>query len=156
MEETKNMNDEYAPYPDVSEFLSQRLAQRIAEKQTTISNEKLPPPGTFDPYQVLIKKKKMEESGEIDPKTIQQKWPEEDVKKLQDYCTKMGIYGFNSGKVSPLLALAQLKKQFGDDYTGVPLDDRIPEGYQKRGTITPYNVNFPYSEAMRKKQILHG
>ena len=98
----------------------------------------------------------MEESGEIDPKTIQQKWPDEDVKKLQDYCTKMGVCGFSSGKMQPLVALALLKKQFGDDYTGVPLEDRIPEGYNKRETISNYSPNYPYTEAMRKKQILHG
>jgi hypothetical protein len=150
------MSDEYAPYPDVSELMAQRLAQRIATKQADVSTGTLPPPGTFDPYQVLIKKKKMEESGEIDPKTVQQKWPEEDVKKLQDYCTKMGIYGFSSGRMPPLAALALLKKQFGDDYTGVPIEDRIPEGYAKRGTISNYGPNYPYTEAMRKKQILHG
>lgn len=149
------MNDEYAPYPDVSEFLSQRLVQRIATKQAD-SNEKLPPPGTIDPYKIMLKKKR--EAEAIDNVDISKvvRWPDADIKKLQDYCMKMGIYGVDCGKVNPLLALAQLKKQFGDDYTGVPLEERVPEGYEKRGTITPYNSNFPYSEAMKQKQILHG
>ena len=151
------MNDEYAPYPDVSEFLSQRLAQRIAAKQTNADTiDKLPPPGTVDPYKLMLQRKREAEAiDNVDTSKVVT-WPDEDVKKLQDYCMKVGIYGFNSGKISPLLALAQLKKQFGDDYTGVPLEERVPAGYEKRGTITPYNVNFPYSEAMRKKQVLHG
>jgi hypothetical protein len=84
------------------------------------------------------------------------KWPEADVKRLQEYCLKMGIEGFNSGYLPPLVALAILKDKFGDDYTNVPLGERVPEGYEKRGTPSPYGPNYPYSEALKRKQILHG
>lgn len=84
------------------------------------------------------------------------KWPEADVRRLQEYCLEMGIEGFSSGYLPPLVALAMLREKFGDDYTGVPLSERVPEGYEKGGTKSPYGPNYPYSEAIKKKQILHG
>ena len=74
------------------------------------------------------------------------KWPEADVMRLQEYCIKMGIEGFNSGYLPPLVALAMLKEKFGDN-------ERIPEGHGKQ---SPYGPNYPYSEALKRKQILHG
>jgi len=133
--------------------LSSALSQRIVAKQTNINGAN-PPPGTVDPYQLMLQKKRGE-TVEINSETTI-KWPEEDVKKLQNYCSKMGVHGFNSGNMPPLVALALLKKQFGDDYTGVPLEDRIPEGYEKRGTLSGYGPNYPYIDALKKKQILHG
>ena len=44
----------------------------------------------------------------IDPSTIKQ-WPDDAVKQLQDYCERMGIIGFNSGRMHPLAALATEK-----------------------------------------------
>jgi len=41
----------------------------------------------------------------------------------------MGIIGFNS-HLPPIVALGLLKKQLGDDYTGVPLEQRVPEGHE--------------------------
>lgn len=134
--------------PDFSSVLTQRI---ISRKCGTESN--LPPPGTVDPYQLMLKRKHQTPGENLDSPNIVQ-WPEEDVKKLQDYCQKMGIYGFST-KINPLVALAQLKKQFGD-YVDTPLEERVPEGYEKLGTKPSYNPNYPYSQAMRKKQILHG
>lgn len=150
------MADEFVPYPDVSEFIAQRLAQRIAAKQGGSTDTTNPPPGTVDPYQMMLQKKRGETAPppDIDPSTVQ-KWPEESTKALQDYCTKMGIVGFNSGRTHPIAALSMLKQQYGKDYTGIPLEERVPEGYEKRGT-PGYGPNYPYTEAMRKKQILHG
>lgn len=136
--------------------LASALAQRIAAKKggdTNGSNAILQ--GTVDPYQLMLKKKRQEDTGEIDPNSIV-KWPEEDVRKLQDYCTRMGIVGFSSGRMNPIAALAMLKQQLGDDYTGVPLEERIPAGYEKSGTHSSYGPNYPYSQAMNKKQIIHG
>lgn len=144
---SEEFEDINSKMPDFASVLSQRLSAK------TNSNS-LPPPGTVDPYQLMLQRKK-EETSEIDPSTIQT-WPEADVQKLQDYCNKMGIYGFNSGRIPPLLALAQLKKQFGNDYTGVPLEGRVPEGYEKIGNNPVYNKNYPYSEAMHQRKILHG
>ena len=130
------------------------IAQRIATRNGTLSNIN-PPPGTVDPYKLMLQRKReINNPGEIDPNTIQ-KWPDESVKELQDYCSKMGIVGFNSGKLHPSIALKHLKQQVGD-YSDVPLDKRVPEGYEKMGTHSKYSVNYPYSEAMNKKQIIHG
>ena len=97
--------------------------------------------------------RKKGEIKEIDPATIQ-KWPEEDVKELEDYCKRNGIVGFAS-RMNPKLALIQLKRQVGD-YSGVALEDRVPEGYEKVGTPNKYGPGYPYSAAVAKKQILHG
>lgn len=146
-EEFENINSRL---PDLGSV----LAQRIATKQADQPNS-LPPAGTVDPYKMMLQKKRAAEAGDIDPGKVM-RWPEEATTKLQDYCLKMGIVGFNSGQMHPLAALAMLKKQYGEDYTDVPLEERIPEGYEKAGTRPPYNPSYPYSEVMRKKQILHG
>ena len=84
-------------------------------------------------------------------------WPSDQVKKLQDYCTKMGIIGFNCGRMNPIAALAMLKKQFGEDFSDVPLNERVPQGYEKLGTKNNYNASYPYTEkGGPQKQILHG
>ena len=137
--------------PDLFAALSQCIMAKKADEAGTT----LPPAGTVDPYQMMLQKKRGETAPppDIDPSTVQ-KWPEEDVKKLTDYCQRQGIFGFNCGRMHPLAALAMLKKQVGD-YSDVPLEERVPEGYEKRGT-PGYGPNYPYTEAMRKKQILHG
>jgi len=137
--------------PDFGSALTQRIVARKAEETGTT----LPPAGTVDPYQLMLKRKQGEELKEVDPSNIV-KWPEADTKKLEDYCSKMGVVGFNCGRMHPLAALAMLKKQFGDDYTDVPLGERVPEGYEKIGTKSPYGPGYPYSQAVLKKQILHG
>jgi hypothetical protein len=142
------MSEEFPQMPDMAAVLAQRIAAKKAE--TTGQ----PAPGTFDPYQAMLDRKAGKPIEQKLPEV--QQWPEEDVKTLQDYCTKMGIVGFNSGRMNPIAALAMLKKRFGDDYTGVPLDERLPHGYEKMGTKSQHGPNYPYSEAMKKKQILHG
>jgi len=148
------MADEFEDINSRIPDLSSALAARIAAKAGDV-NPNTPPPGTVDPYKLMLKKRRASEVGDIDPGTVV-RWPEEAVKKLQDYCVKMGIVGFNPGKMHPLAALSMLKKQYGDDFTDVPLEERVPEGYEKLGTRPAYNPSYPYSEAMRKKQILHG
>ena len=141
------MSDEFeslnSRLPDFGSVLAAR-----AKGQTGME----PPPGTVDPYKLMLQKKRAMDTGDLDPGTII-RWPEEDTKALQDYCNKMGIYGFNS-KLHPKIVLSQLKKQFGEDFSGVPLEERVPEGYEKIGT--KYSPSLPYSEAMRRKQVLHG
>jgi hypothetical protein len=148
------MADEFEDINNRIPDLSTALAQRITSKKAEESGITSPPPGTVDPYQLMLKRKQGE-TAEVNPETIV-KWPEDSVKKLEDYCKKMGIAGFNSGRMHPLAALAMLKKQFGDDYTDVPLEERVPVGYEKMGTSSGYGPNYPYFEAMQKKQILHG
>lgn len=145
------MSDEFeslnSRMPDFGSVLAAR-----AKGQTGMDTN--PPPGTVDPYKLMLQKKRAMDTGDLDPGTVI-RWPEEDTKALQDYCSKMGIYGFNS-KLHPKIVLAQLKKQFGEDFSGVPLEERVPEGYEKMGTKPSYNPSYPYSEAMRRKQVLHG
>lgn len=131
------MSDEYeslnSRIPDFASALAQRISQKTMPAQSNDSK--------FDPYKLMIKKK----TGEIeqpDPVSIQQ-WPEKDEKLLKDYCQRMGIVGFST-KLNPLVALAMLKNQLGDNYTDVPLEERIPTGYEKLNSSTS------------KKQILHG
>jgi hypothetical protein len=146
------MNDEYEPYPDVSDVLTQRLQQRFEASKN-------PPAGTVDPYQLIMQKKQrvVAEPSKVAIETTPiVKWPEAEIKQLQDYCTKMGIVGFNCGSMPPIVVLAMLKRQYGEDYTNIPLEDRIPEGYEKLGAHSPYGPNFTYSEAIKRKQILHG
>jgi hypothetical protein len=50
-------------------------------------------------------KKKEEEIAPIDPSSVK-KWPDEDTKRLEDYCAKMGIIGFGT-KMNPISALAE-------------------------------------------------
>lgn len=145
------MSEEFESINSRLPDLGSVLAQRIAAKQGTETTP--PPPGTIDPYQLMIKKKRSE-TEDINPETIV-KWPEEDTKKLQDYCQKVGIVGFNSGRMHPIAALALLKKEFGE-FADVPLEERIPQGYEKAGSQSQFGPNYPYTEAMRKKQILHG
>jgi hypothetical protein len=137
------MAEEFPTLPGFDNLLQQRIAQKSGV---------LPPPGTADPYNLMLQRKKGE-IKEIDPATIQ-KWPEEDVKELEDYCRRNGIVGFAS-RMNPKLALMQLKRQVGD-YSGVALEDRVPEGYEKVGTPNKYGPGYPYSAAVAKKQILHG
>ena len=151
------MVDEFESINSKMPDLQSVLAQRIMAKNGETSADILPPPGTADPYQLMLKRKKMEsEEVDITKDTPVQKWPEADVNRLRDYCTKMGIVGFSSGRMSPIAALAMLKKQFGEDFSDVPLEQRVPEGHEKLGTLSGYGPNYPYSQAIQKKQILHG
>lgn len=138
--------EEMKPWPTIDG--DTLLGRALASKSTPVAA------GTVDPYQLMLQRKQAE-TTEPDAKTIQ-KWPEADVQALNDYCAKMGIQGFSCGKMSPIAALAMLRKQLGDDYTGVPLEERIPAGYEKMGTKTVYGPNYPYTQAMQKKQVLHG
>lgn len=141
------MSEEFPTLPGFENLLQQRIIQKAVS-----ANGPLPPAGTTDPYTLMIKRKQGE-TAPIDATTIQ-KWPEEDVQELEDYCKRNGIVGVSS-RMNPKLALMQLKQQVGD-YNGVPLEERCPLGYEKLGTPNKYGSNYPYSAAIAKKQILHG
>ena len=146
------MSEEFESINSRIPDLQSALAQRIASKQAESSANTLPPAGTVDPYQLMLAKRR----GETVP--IKQedvvKWPEESVNKLQDYCKKMGIVGFNSGRLPPLVALHLLRNKLGDNYTGISMEDRVPAGYEKN--TPPRTPNYPFSENVDKKQVLHG
>jgi hypothetical protein len=133
--------------PDLAAALTQRIASKKAEEAGTT----LPPAGTVDPYQLMMNKK----SG-VEPKVENlPTWKKEEVQTLEDYCKKVGIVGFSSGRMPPLVALAMLKRQYGD-FADVPLKERVPQGYEKIGTTNEYGANYPYSAAIQNKKILHG
>lgn len=144
------MSDEFesinSRMPDLQSVLMNRIAAQKAQTSAA------PAPGTFDPYHAMLKKKE-QETAPIDPSTIQ-KWPSEDTQKLEDFCKKVGIVGFNCGRMHPIAALAMLKKQFGD-FAGTPLEERVPEGYQKLGSNPANNPSYPYSQAVNQRRILH-
>lgn len=134
-------------FPDISSripSMESALVQRLAARSGTSAT---PAPGTYDPYQAMLDRKNGKIPEPVIPEAV--KWPEADVQRLEDYCKKVGIVGFNCGKMHPIAALAMLKRQFGD-FSNTPLEERVPEGYQKLGTRTPYG------ETMAKKQLLHG
>jgi hypothetical protein len=143
------MNDEFEPInshiPDFSNTLINRITTRN-NSDDTVSKQ------WVDPYRLMLQRKQGE-TAPIDPSVVQ-KWPEEDVKALEDFCRRNGIVGMSS-RQNPKLALMQLKLQIGD-YSGVPLEERCPIGYEKVGTRPNYNPNYPYSEALTKKHIIHG
>jgi hypothetical protein len=143
------MSEDFPQLPDMGAMLAQRIAAKKAD-----ATGAQPAPGTFDPYQAMLDRKAGKPIEQKIPEV--QQWPEEDVQKLQDYCKKMGIVGFNSGRMHPIAALAMLMKQFGEDYSNVPLEERVPQGYEKIGTKSQHGPNYPYSAAMKQKQILHG
>ena len=129
--------------PDFGQFLQKGL-----EKDNAVN------PGTFDPHALMVKKKEVEK-GEVEDTTPKQTWPENDVKSLENFCKKMGIVGFNSGKMPPIVALAMLKQQYG--IVEGPYEERVPSGYEKIGVKpTKFNPHYPYNEMMKSKGILHG
>lgn len=125
-------NDKYGskiPEFNAIAALHQRLAQKPASKSS------------FDPHELMVKRRQ-ENTGEIASDHPVHHWPEEDVKKLTDFCQRMGIVGFNCGNMSPLAALALLKQKLG-------VVDEFPKS-------EGYGPNYPYTEAMRERILLKG
>lgn len=130
------------------------LANRIASKKALESGDSLPPAGTVDPYQLMLQRKRGEET--TPPIEVKDPWPPETMKPLQDYCARMGIVGFNCGRMHPIAALAFLKQKLGGDFTNVPLENRVEDGYEKLGEHSGNGPNYPFTQASLKRQILHG
>lgn len=140
------MNDEFDNLNRYVPDFEQVLLQRLNASKNNVKNTDT---GVVDPYQIMLKKKQTPTENNI---PVRNPWPEKDVSQLQSYCEKMGIVGFNSGKMHPIAALAMLKSQFGDDFTGIPLEERVPSGYEKLGTPSSHTNPTPTN----KKQIIHG
>lgn len=146
--EEENYTSEFSTVPDIGAFLQRRLAMKKAEATAQVA------PNGFDPHKLMVQKHKIE-TGEVPVDTTPApQWPAEDVKALEDYCQKMGIVGFST-RQHPRLALQQLKQQMGD-MSDIPLESRVPMGYEKSGTINSHNCNFPYSKPQDKKSLLNG
>lgn len=124
------------------------LAQRLTPSTHAMA------PNRFDPHSSMIKKKQ-EGNGEIPVDTTSgPRWLEKDIKVLEDFCNKHNIKGFKCGMMPPLVALAMLKDKLG--YTDLPLEDRVPDGYQKLGTPNEGSPSYPYSKAVDQRVILNG
>jgi len=135
---------QYSRAPDFNQMLGGMLGGKAPEAK--------PGPNGFDPHKLMVKKHKVE-TGEALPEIPKAPtWPEADVKALQDYCQRMGIIGFST-RHNPRLALAQLKQQVGD-MSDISLENRVPLGYEKRGTLNSHNSNFPYQKPTSVKKSL--
>ena len=96
--------------------------------------------------QMMMNKKRGIES-EPDLPTVQD-YPQEIIQQIEDYCRKMGIVGFNYGRMNPYAALRMLKTHVGADHSKTAYEDRVEPGYEKLGTKT---------EAVKpSRQVLHG
>lgn len=144
------MNEDSYDRVDVPDF-TQVLAQRIALRQSGTTPTAAP--NGFDPYKALVDKKKADNGEPVDTSNIQQ-WPEKDVKALEDFCSKHGVFGYSCGKMSPTAALAMLKGRMG--IVDGPLESRVPPGYEKMGNQSKYNASFPYEQVVSKKTLLNG
>lgn len=142
-------------YPDIQTSHVPDFTQLLSKRMATAVQPSLP---GFDPHAVMVKKSQIEK-GEIPAESSvpTPKWPEKDVQALEDFCKQYGIIGFNTGRMPPTAALAQLKKMMGVDYSNVPLESRIPMGYQKVGTPTNnLSPNYPYQRPSDKRTIISG
>jgi hypothetical protein len=95
--------NEYDSWPSVS-------PQHLLLKQMQQQSFQIAAPNEFDPYQVLLKRKKQQDSGQMPP--IKDINPD-DLYELQEFCKTHGIMGFNMGTMNPKAALAMLKKKMG-------------------------------------------
>lgn len=135
MDETSHTNR--IPEFDAMALLQQRLAQKKTDTSTTTAT----PKGPFDPHQMMVNRKRIN-AGEMITDMPVQTWPEEDIRKLEEFCLKMGIVGFNCGRMSPLAALAFLKEKLG-------VVDETPR-------TEGFGPNYPYTQAMQKRILLKG
>lgn len=63
-------------------------------------------------HAMMVKRKKQSDSGEI-PLSPELKYPEDDIKQLEEFCRQYGILGFNCGSMNPKTALRMLKAKVG-------------------------------------------
>lgn len=125
-------------YPVFDQLLAQKIAAKKVEQPSSTSTP------SFDPYKTMMMKKDAEEGKPVDTSNVV-KWPEEDIRRLEEFCKMMGIANFSCGRMPPLAALAFLKQKLG--VVDGTLENRTPIGYEK----LKYNSKNPY-----KKDIIHG
>lgn len=135
-EENENYSSKMSDV-DIVSILQQRLANRKAETSSNSSHSKAP----VDPYQIMVNRRK-QNAGEVAAEYPVQNWPQEDISKLEEFCFRHNIVGFNCGAMSPLAALAFLKNKLG-------IIDNPP-------TSEGYGPNYPYMETVKKKILLRG
>jgi len=138
---------EFEEYPDLPVSIVPDFNQMAADRVANLTAKGKEP--KFDPHALMIKKKEIQ-SGELTEDTPSQKWPEEEVKALEEFCKQYGILGISCGKMPPAVALGMLKAKMG--IVDGPLDKRIPAGYEKLG-VKPmiYDQNYSYTTMLKKK-----
>lgn len=119
------------PNVDFVALLQQRLAQKAVTAEQTIRSE-----NSFDPYQMMMDRR----NQNVEQLPSIQSYPQEDIDKLQEFCAKHGILGFNCGRMSPSAALMFLKQKMG-------IVD-VPQPSESRGP------NYPFTQPIRKRQLL--
>jgi len=129
----------FEEYPDMSTSVMPDFNQLLVNKVQTIKSG-------FDPHQIMIQKKQVQSGEDNIPN---QTWPDKDIKILEDFCAKHGIFGFNCGKMSPIAAMAMLKQKIG--IGDGPLEERVPVGYEKLGR---FNSSYPYTAMVKEKTLL--
>ena len=68
----------------------------------------------FDPYQSMLKRKKMMSTDDLNPSDIEvQQYDVKDIQELENFCQQYGILGFNCGKMDPKSTLKMLKNKMG-------------------------------------------
>ena len=92
---------EYESYPTMD--ANQLLLRKMQSAASSVPSE-------FDPYQVLLKRKKQQDSGELP--AIKDINPD-DLYELQQFCQTHGILGFNFNRMNPKAALQMLKSRMG-------------------------------------------
>lgn len=127
-------NFEFNNLPDIDTLLYKRIADKQMSSSIGNSASK-----SFDPHALMVKKNKVERGEEFPDIPEFPSWSEKDVKELQDYCQRMGIFGFST-RQNPKIALMQLKKQLGD-FSQTSLENRIPGGYEKLGTNSSQKIS---------------
>jgi len=65
----------------------------------------------FDPYQLLLKRKKQDENPIEEIPVVS--FDEEDVKELEEFCKTHGILGINFKNMNPKSVLRMLKNKMG-------------------------------------------
>lgn len=138
MNEDADQKHSWLPKFNPITFLQQKLIQK---NSPTFHNNSSEGQSNFDPYKIMMDRKK-QETGEIANNAPIHQWPINDVKKLEDFCKQMNIVGFHSGNLPPLVALHLLKQKLG-------IIDEFPKS-------EGYNPNCPYSQQFQNKIILHG
>ena len=133
----------FEEYPDIQHSAVPDFGSILAQKLHPTSI-----PNGFDPHLLMVKKKEVD-SGVVEDTTPKQTWPEKDVKTLEDFCAKHGIFGFNCGRMSPIAAMAMLKQKIG--IVDNSLEERMPFGYEK---ISQFNPNYSYTTMINKKALL--
>lgn len=149
MSSVSQNESEFEAYPEMQSSVIPDFTQLAQRKVQTLKQEQEGSKKSFDPYQAMLDKKKME-SGEVIDTTPASQWPDKDVRALEDFCRKYGIIGFNCGRMHPIAALAMLKRNLG---VGDSLGENIPMGYEKVGKFGP---SYPYSSAISEKTLLKG